>query len=181
MKKLVTPIITTALLIASSNIYATQGFSGSNVDSIVDSMDKNNNDKISFEEYFQKSFIDNNDSFDVNKDGYITAGEVVLEIKEDLIQTIEEMRKQGLSEADINKTIENELNTAKAEAEAIIKAMDTDGDNLVEPGEIERFQQAQFDKLDKNNDGSISSADTKAKSVVQPKEKSYSVIPYDPS
>lgn len=177
MKTLIKPLIVSTLLIASSGLYA-QSYSSSNVDNIVNAMDNNNNDKVSFKEYLKESFTDNNDSFDVNKDGYVTAGEVVLEIKEDLVQTINEMRKQGVSESDINKTIENELNTAKAEAEAIIKSMDTDKDNLVEPEEIEAYKRKQFNALDKNKDGSISSADTAAKKVAH---KAYSVVPYDPS
>jgi Ca2+-binding EF-hand superfamily protein len=39
--------------------------------------------------------------------------------------------------------------------------MDTDGDNLVEPSELEAFKHKQFDALDVNHDGSISRKDVK--------------------
>jgi Ca2+-binding EF-hand superfamily protein len=182
MKRLIKPLIASTLLIVASGVYA-QSYSSDKVNTVINAMDSNNNDKVNFKEYLKQSFTQNNDSFDVNKDGYITAGEVILEIKEDLVQTINEMRKQGVSETDINKTIEAELNTAKAEAEAIIKSMDTDHDNLVEPEEIEAFQLKQFHALDKNHDGNISSADTKPikKAPKKSPAKGYSVVPYEAS
>ncbi|MCK5477457.1 MAG: hypothetical protein KAI44_00930, partial [Methylococcales bacterium] len=70
-------------------------------------------------------------------------------------------RKAGVSESDINKTIAKELNSAEKEAEALIKKMDTDGDNLVEPDELEAYKHKQFDALDKNHDGVISGKDIK--------------------
>jgi Ca2+-binding EF-hand superfamily protein len=177
MKKIVKPLIASTLLIASSSIYA-QSYSSDQVNKTINIMDDNRDNKVKFDEYFEETFTDNKDSFDVNKDGYITAGEIVLEIKEDLIQTINEMRKQGVSEKNINKTIANELKTAEKEAEALIKKMDTDGDNLVEPNEIKAFKKEQFNALDKNHDGVISSSDASAKKVAP--SKGYSVIPYTP-
>jgi len=180
MKKIVKPLIASTLLILSSGVSA-QSYSEDRINKTINIMDDNRDDKVKFDEYFEETFTDNKDSFDVNKDGYITSGEIVLEIKEDLVQSINEMRKQGISEKDINKTIANELNTAEKEAEALIKKMDTDGDNLVEPEEIKAFKKVQFNALDKNQDGVISTTDTAAGKVARPSKGAYSVVPYDPS
>ena len=189
MKKILAPIIASTLLIASTSGFA-QSYAEDVMDDRVFIMDDNDDDKVSFKEYYEESVTDNNDSFDVNKDGYITSGEVVLEIKEDLVQSIAEMRKQGVSEKNINKTIANELNTAEKEAEAWIKKVDLDGDNLVEPGEINAYKRAQFNALDRNNDGSISMLDVKGSekrldnitvsggSASTSVTKGYTVIPY---
>ena len=160
MKKLVKPLLASALIIAVSGVNA-QTYSGAKVKKYINQMDDSGDGKVTFQEFFEQSVTDNKDSNDVNRDGYITAGEVVIEIKEDLVQTINEMRKAGVSEKDINKTIAKELNTADKEAEALIKKMDTDGDNLVEPSELEAYKQKQFDALDKNQDGVISRKDIK--------------------
>ena len=160
MKKLVKLLLASALMIAVSGVYA-QSYSGAKVKKYINAMDDSGDGKVTFQEFFEQSVTDNKDSNDVNRDGYITAGEVVIEIKEDLVQTINEMRKAGVSEQDINKTIANELNTADKEAAALIKKMDADGDSLVEPGELEAYKQKQFDALDKNNDGVISRKDIK--------------------
>lgn len=160
MKKLVKPLIASALVIASSGVFA-QTYSASKVKKIINTMDDSGDKKVNFQEFFEETVTDNDDSFDVNKDGYITSGEIVLEIKEDLIETIKEMRKLGVSEKDINKTIAQELNTAEKEAAALIKKMDTDGDNLVEPSELEAYKYKQFDALDRNQDGKISRKDVK--------------------
>ncbi len=177
MKVFIKPLIASTLIIASSSVYS-QSYSGQQVKKAINIMDDNKDNKVEFQEYFEETFTDNKDSFDVNRDGYITSGEIVLEIKEDLRQSVNEMRKQGVSEKDISKTIASELKMAEKEAEALIKKMDTDGDNLVEPNEIDAFKRKQFDKLDKNNDGFISSSDTGNSSKPS---KGYSVIPYDPS
>ena len=160
MKKLVRPLLASALVIASAGVFA-QSYTEEKVDTLIRSMDDSGDDRVGFQEFYEASITDNNDSFDVNKDGYITAGEIVIEIKEDLVQTINEMRKQGVSEANINKTIAKELRTAEKEAALLIKKMDTDGDNLVEPLELKSFERKQFDKLDKNHDGMISRQDVK--------------------
>lgn len=177
MKMLIKPIVATTLVMVSVGVYA-QGYTvKKNADTIY-SMDDNGDKKVNFQEFFEETVTDNNDSFDVNKDGYITSGEVVLEIKEDLVQTINEMRKQGVSEKDINKTIANELNTAEKEAEALIKKMDADGDSLVEPEELKAYKKKQFDALDRNDDGLITSSDT-AKNI-NVKFTRYRVVPYQP-
>jgi len=160
MKKLVKPLLASALILTVSGVYA-QSYSGAKVKKQINQMDDSGDKKVTFQEFFEQSVTDNRDSNDVNRDGYITAGEVVLEIKEDLVQTINEMRKAGVSEKNINKTIAIELNTADKEAAALIRKMDTDGDNLVEPSELEAYKKKQFDALDINDDGVISRKDIK--------------------
>jgi len=160
MKKLVKLLLASALIIAVSGVNA-QSYSGAKVKKYINQMDDSGDNKVTFQEFFEQSVTDNRDSNDVNRDGYITEGEIVLEIKEDLVQTINEMRKAGVSEKNINKTIANELNTAEKEAAALIKKMDTDGDNLVEPNELKAYKQKQFDALDRNQDGVISRKDIK--------------------
>ena len=160
MKKLVKLLLASALILTVSGVSA-QSYSDTKIKKYINQMDDSGDKKVTFQEFFEQSVTDNRDSNDVNRDGYITAGEVVLEIKEDLVQTINEMRKAGVSEKDINKTIAKELNTADKEAAALIRKMDTDGDNLVEPSELEAYKRKQFDALDKNNDGVISRKDIK--------------------
>ena len=160
MKIIVKSLAASVLLLAVSGVNA-QGYSGERVDNIVKKMDDSGNNEVGFQEYFEDTVTDNDDSYDVNKDGYITAGEIVIEIKEDLVQSIMEMRKQGVSEKNINKTIAQELRTAEKEAEALIKKMDLDGDNLVEPTELKAFKHREFERLDVNHDGVISRKDTK--------------------
>ena len=162
MKKLIKPVLAGILAITSVGVFA-QGYTDEKVEDVIDSMDSGTDRKISFQEFFDGSFTDNNDSFDVNKDGYITSGEIVIEIKEDLVQTIQEMRRQGVSEKNINRTIANELRTAEREAAKLIKKMDLDKDGLVEPAEITLYQKKQFNTLDKNKDGVISRKDVKSK------------------
>jgi len=146
-------------MLAVPAIYA-QSYSDTQVKSAIKSMDDNLDDKITFQEFFEQDVTDNKNSLDINHDGYITEGEIEIEIKQDLIQTIKEMRAQGVSEANINKTIAKELNTVEKHAEALIKKMDTDHDNLVEPLELKKFEHQAFDRLDKNHDGVISKKDT---------------------
>ena len=185
MKKLLTPLIAGTLLFATTGTYA-QGYSDDKIDDIIYEMDDNGDRKVRFDEYFEETVTDNNDSFDVNKDGYITSGEVVLEIKEDLVQSIKEMRKQGMSEKAINKTIASELNAAEKDAEALIKKMDADGDNLVEPDELKAYKKRKFRALDKNRDGFISVEDaSKSRRMGSSKKrnvsaKGYSYVPYNP-
>jgi len=162
MNIVIKSLLTSTLLVMVSGVGA-QSYTEEKVGKMIGSMDDSVDSKVSFKEYFEATVTDNSDSNDVNKDGYITAGEVVLEIKEDLVQTINEMRKQGVSENNINKTIANELNTAEREAAALIKKMDKDGDNLVEPSELEAYKHKEFDALDANHDGVISRADVKRK------------------
>ncbi len=160
MKILVKPLVAGVFVIAAAGVNA-ETFSGNKVKDMINSMDDSGDQGVSFQEYFEESVTDNDDSYDVNKDGYITTGEVVLEIKEDLVQTIHELRKQGVSEENINKTIANELETAEAEADRIVKAIDTDGDFLIEPEELKAYKRKKFRSLDRNRDGVISTKDIK--------------------
>ncbi len=160
MKILIKPILASALILVSTGIYA-EGYSASKVKKIISTMDDNSDKKVGFQEYYEETVTDNKDSLDTNNDGYITAGEIVIEITEDLVETIKKMRASGVSEANINKTIAKELNTAEKEANALIKMMDTDGDFLVEPGEFKAHKRKLFIALDTNKDGVISSSDIK--------------------
>ncbi len=162
MKKITKPLVVSILVVASTGLCA-ETYSRNKVEKMIRTMDDSSDKRVDFQEFYEESVTDNNDSYDVNKDGYITAGEIVLEIKEDLIETINQLRKQGVSEENINKTIANELKTAEKEAEALIKKMDADGDQLVEPNELTSYKLNQFDALDKNRDGVISHSDLKSK------------------
>lgn len=160
MKILVKPLIASALVIATAGVNA-QSYSGEKVNDVIYDMDDNGNRSVNFQEFYEDNVTYNDDSLDVNKDGYISEGEIVIDIKEDLAQTIKELRKLGVSEANIKKTIRNEIKTSEAEAAKILKKMDTDGDQLVEPDEILAYQKKQFRKLDRNRDGVISKVDIK--------------------
>ncbi len=160
MKKLVKPFIASALFIVATSTVA-QTYSEGKVNKMINSMDDNSNKVVDYQEYIEQTVTDNKDPLDTNRDGYITSGEIVIEITEDLVETIREMRKQGVSEQDINKTIASELGTAEREATALIKKMDSDGDNLVEPEEFAAYKRKQFDALDTNKDGVISRKDVK--------------------
>ncbi len=160
MKRLVKPLIASTLVIAAAGVNA-ETYYNEKLDDLIYEMDDNGNRSVNFQEFFEESVTDNDDSFDVNKDGYVTAGEVVIEIKEDLVETIHELRKLGVSEENINKTIAHELETAEAEAAKIIKKMDTDGDHLVEPEEFKAYKKKRFRALDRNRDGLISEKDKK--------------------
>ena len=173
MKILIKPLAATVLILASSSVFAGDSYSVAKLKEIVCSMDDNADKKINFKEFFEASVTDNNDSYDVNKDGYITAGEVALEMKEDLVDTVKELQKHGVSEKNTNATIVKELNSIDKEAAAIIKAMDSDGDHLVEPNELKAYKQQQFKKLDKNQDGVISKSD-----LTSEKHGRYTYKPY---
>ena len=166
MKILVKPLIASALVIAVSGVNA-QGYSGEQVNDVIYNSDETGDKAVNFKEFYDENITYSDDSGDVNKDGYITEGEIVIEIKEDLVETVKELRKQGVSEKNINKTIANELKTAEKEAAKIIKKMDADGDHLVEPEELLAYEQQQFRKLDRNRDGVISKMDIKKKEKKQ--------------
>jgi len=166
MKILVKPLIASALVIAVSGVNA-QGYSGEQVNDVIYNSDETGDKAVNFKEFYDENITYSDDSGDVNKDGYITEGEIVIEIKEDLVETVKELRKQGVSEKNINKTIANELKTAEKEAAKIIKKMDADGDHLVEPEELLAYEQQQFRKLDRNRDGVISKLDIKKKEKKQ--------------
>ncbi len=162
MKILVKPLIASALLIAASGVNA-QGYSGDKVNDVIYNSDETGDKAVNFKEFYDENVTFNENSLDVNKDGYISEGEVVIDIKEDLAQTIAELRKLGVSEKNIKKTIASELKTAEAEAAKILAKMDSDGDHLVEPEELLAYQEKQFRKLDRNRDGVISRLDIKQK------------------
>lgn len=165
MKKIIKPLIASAIIIASTSVVYADTYSADKLKKVLSSQDDDCNDKVSFEEFFEETVTDNSDSYDVNKDGYITAGEVALEMKEDLIDTVNELNKHGVSESATNKTIIKELNSIAKESELIIKKMDTDGDNLVEPEELKAYKRKQFDQLDANSDGVITTSDINKKKV----------------
>ncbi len=154
--------VSVAMLIAAPIVTA-QSYTDDKLKKMISNMDDNTDKKVDFQEYYEESFTDNSDSYDVNKDGYITAGEVELEIKEDLVDTVDELRKHHVSEKATNATIIKELNSAHQESEAIINKMDTDGDELVEPDEIKAYKLKQFQALDSNHDGVLSSSDLSKK------------------
>jgi len=124
-------------------------------------MDDNGNRSVNFQEFYEDKVTYNDSALDVNKDGYISEGEVVIEMKEEIADSIKEMRKHGVSEKNIKKTVRRELKSVEADASEILKKMDADGDHLVEPSELVAYQKKQFRKLDRNRDGVISSEDIK--------------------
>jgi len=162
MKILVKPLIASALLIAVSGVNA-QGYSGDNVNNVIYNSDETGDKAVNFKEFFDENVTFNTNSLDINKDGYISEGEIVIDIKEDLAETIKKLREIGVSEKNIKKTIASELRTADAEAAKILIKMDADGDQLVEPEELLAYQKQQFRKLDRNRDGVISKLDIKKK------------------
>ncbi len=164
-------LITTSLLLSFLSTVSTHTFAESDVAEMVGKMDDNADKKIDFKEFFEDTVTDNQDSYDVNHDGYITAGEVALELKEDLVETVAEMNRIGVSEKNADATIVKSLSSIEKRSEAIVKQMDTDGDNLVEADELEAFKHKQFDALDKNKDGVISSADL----VKKPQHKGFPI------
>ncbi len=158
MKLLLTPLITSVIIIASSNFVYAASYSEDNLKDMISSQDDNCNEQIDIQE-----FTEDKSAYDQNQDGYITRNEVAVELEEDLEKTVNELRKHGVSETNINKTVTSELKSINKEAAALIKKMDADGDSLVEPEELEAFKEAQFEKLDKNRDGVLSSSDTSKK------------------
>lgn len=158
MKLLLTPLITSVIIIASSNFVYAASYSEDNLKDIISSQDDNCNEQIDIQE-----FTEDKSAYDQNQDGYITRNEVAIELEEDLEKTVNELRKHGVSETNINKTVTSELKSIDKEAAALIKKMDADGDSLVEPEELEAFKEAQFEKLDKNRDGVLSSSDISKK------------------
>jgi len=166
MKILVKSLIASALVITTAGVNA-QSYSGEKVNDMIYEMDDNGNRSVNFQEFYEDKVTYNDSSLDVNKDGYISEGEVVIDIKEDIAATIKQLRKFGVSEKNIKKTVRSELNSVEADAAKILKKMDADGDHLVEPDELLAYQKKQFRKIDRNRDGVISGAD-----IARTKEKS---------
>ena len=75
------------------------------------------------------------DQYDQNKDSYITADEVEVELREDAINKAIMMQKYGASKADVEKVIMDMEDSIEEDAEVIVDILDKDGDELVEPGE----------------------------------------------
>jgi glycerate-2-kinase len=155
MKLLITPLIASAIIIASSNAVQAESYSEDKLKKIISLQDDDCNEQVNI-----KEFTEDKSSYDQNQDGYITSNEVAIELEEGLEETVKELRKHGVSETNINKTVTSELKSIKKESAALIKKMDIDGDSLVEPEELEAFKEEQFEKLDKNRDGVLSSSDT---------------------
>ncbi|MBE0472350.1 MAG: hypothetical protein IBX55_22930 [Methyloprofundus sp.] len=75
--------------------------------------------------------------YDQNGDGFITADEVEEELREDAIDKVIAMQKKGMSQKEIDRVIIDMERTVEQDAEKIIDILDTDGDELVEPEELE--------------------------------------------
>lgn len=163
MKVLLSLLITGSLIIAAPVSFA-ETYSETEMKERVGEMDDNADKKITFQEFYEEVVTDNTDSYDTNRDGYITSDEVEQEMTEDLIETVDEMNRLGVSESDANKTVIKTLNSIEQKSEAIVDQMDTDNDNLVEKEELKAYQRKQFNALDKNKDGFLSSADLRKKS-----------------
>jgi len=73
--------------------------------------------------------------YDQNMDGYITADEVEVELREDAIDKAIEMQQKGKSQKAINEVIMDMEDSIEQDAEKIIDKMDEDDDELVEPEE----------------------------------------------
>lgn len=80
-------------------------------------------------------YVNSSTEYDQNKDGYITADEVEVELREDAIDKAIKMQKKGKSQKAIDKVIMNMEDSIEQDAERIIDKMDKDGDKLVEPEE----------------------------------------------
>lgn len=90
MKILVKPLIASALVIAVSGVNA-QGYSGEKVNDIIYNSDETGDKAVNFKEFYDENVTFNSNSLDINKDGYITSGEIVIDIKEDLALTIKKI------------------------------------------------------------------------------------------
>ncbi|MCK5898662.1 MAG: EF-hand domain-containing protein [Methylococcales bacterium] len=160
MKLIMKPLLVSVILMAASGIVCAESYSEDQLKEIIRTQDDDNNNKVNAEEFMDETISDVQDTFDYNHDGYITSNEVAIEMKEDLEDTVVELKKHGVSEKNINKTVTNELNSIDKDAKALVKKMDADKDGLVEPEELKAYQKKQFKALDTNNDGSLSLADS---------------------
>jgi len=86
--------------------------------------------------YVAPTASSNSNGYDQNGDSYITADEVEEELREDAIDKVLKMRKQGASQKEIDRVIKQMERTVERDAEAIIDILDTDHDELVEPREL---------------------------------------------
>jgi len=157
-------LIASALITTSTTILA-ESYGESQMQKMVGKMDDNADKKINFKEFYEGTVKESPETYDINHDGYITSGEVKQEMTEEVIETVEEMNRLGVSEKNADATISKMLNAIDSKAEAIVKQMDFDHDNLVEANELKAYERKQFKALDKNKDGVLSAADSKTTSV----------------
>lgn len=158
MKTVISTVVLGTLWLASPVVLA-QSASEAKMKNMVLEMDDDYDKKVNFKEFYQENVTDNVSSYDVNRDGYITEDEIEHELTEELMETVTEMNRLGVSDHDEDMTVTKALTSMDKKAKDIVKMMDTDHDNLVENDEIEEFQHKQFDALDKNKDGFLSEAD----------------------
>ena len=76
--------------------------------------------------------------FDKNADSYVTEGEVEAELREEAIIKSVDLQKKHYSKSESDAIIQNMEHSLKQSADKIIHSLDTDGDELVEPGEVNR-------------------------------------------
>lgn len=74
--------------------------------------------------------------YDQNADSFVTADEVEAELREKAVNQAIDMQKSGKSQADINSMVSKMESSVEKAADAIVDALDKDGDELVEPEEI---------------------------------------------
>jgi len=84
--------------------------------------------------------------YDQNGDSYITADEVEVELREDAIDKVIAMQKQGKSKQEIARVIMDMEDSIEFDAETIINILDTDGDELVEPEELKNRMKKRLQK-----------------------------------
>lgn len=76
--------------------------------------------------------------FDLNKDSFVSEGEVQEGLREAAVDKSIRLQKQGIPQSatsDIIKEMEKNVN---ADAEKIVQKLDKDGDKLVEPEDVKR-------------------------------------------
>ncbi len=78
--------------------------------------------------------------YDQNNDSYITADEVEVELREDAVNTAIEMFRNGASKQEVEAVILDMEDSIEEDAEVIVNILDADGDELVEPEEVEAFR-----------------------------------------
>jgi hypothetical protein len=76
------------------------------------------------------------DQYDQNKDSYITADEVEMELREDAINKAIIKQKFGGTKEEAEQIIKDMEDSIEYDAEVIINILDKDGDELVEPEEM---------------------------------------------
>lgn len=74
--------------------------------------------------------------YDQNADSFVTAGEVEAVLREKAVGQAIDMQKSGQSQAEIDSVVSKMEGSVEQAADAIVNALDKDGDELVEPEEI---------------------------------------------